>query len=161
VGKWSHLKNDLERAPVDRSWQEKVNEFKADIPRDRASLTAAYNAVRDLKEDVEDFLKSLNTEEAAIVQLLVDDLETDGLTQIRTGDGTSFSLKDDVYTSVEDRAAFMAWIKENGLEDILSVHYQTMNGMVKERFENAQPLPPGLKAFYKTGILRRKPQRRS
>lgn len=83
-------------------------------------------------------------------------MEADGTNMFRLDSGESLSIKDEPYTSVEDKPAFMKWLHETEQDDLLSVHYQTMNSMVKERLESGRNVPPGLKVFIKQSITRRK-----
>jgi hypothetical protein len=157
LGKYSHLKKILEKAPEDPTYQQKVNVVKDTLPTSLQELGAQYVSARELKDDFEEFEKDVNLEIEALTQKIVARLEEEGLTQIRLSDGNSISIKDDVYTQVQDKEQWLAFLRENDLLDLLSVHYGTMNSLVKERFETGQKCPPGLKAFIKSGLIKRRP----
>lgn len=160
MGKWSGLKKTLERVPEDPSWQQKIDLVKATLPTTIKELGEVYLAFRAQKEELEAQAKELNITVEAAQQALVSLLEEQGLPKVTLEDGHTLSINDDVYTKVEDKVAFLQWLDENDLNDLLTVHYQTMNGLVKERFESKppKPVPPGLKAFIKSGIRRTKPR---
>jgi hypothetical protein len=156
LGKWSSLREILEKAPEDPTNRDKINLVKANLADDLATLGNEYRSVRDLKDDIKEFLSDVEVEIQAYTEKIVATLEENQLKQIRLNDGTSITIKDDVYTQVVDKPKWFRFIKENGLISLLSVHYQTMNGLVKERFEKGENVPDGLKATIKSGLLLRR-----
>ena len=85
-------------------------------------------------------------------QTLVDGFEAEDYTNLKLGNGVSLSIKDDVYSYLKDKPAFHAWIRENGLEDLFSVNYQTMSSMVKTKLIDGEPIPPGIEPYFKQSI---------
>lgn len=158
-GKWSKYKATLPKAPVDSSFLEKVNaskaEFRQQIGDNINLLGEEYDSIRAKKETLEEEIKELNVKIEALVQMVVERCESEGLTMVRLNSGTSLSLKDDPYSQVVDKDAFLDWIKKTNREALLSVHYQTMNSLVKEFLEEGQDPPPGIKVYIKTGLTRR------
>ena len=75
--------------------------------------------------------------------------------KLESGDG--LYIQDKPYSQVVDKTEWLKWIRETGQEDLLSVHYQTMNSLVANRLQQGQDVPPGVKAFIKTSIMRRRP----
>jgi len=159
-GKLSYLKDQLEKAQEEPSRQEEINKLKEKLkPEHVGAISEEYRKLYDQKESLKKELSDLQLQLDARIQLLVEHLETFGLNQIRTEDGgTTLFIKDDVYSSVLNRHEYLSWIRETGQEDLLTVHYSTMNASIKARLERGQPLPPGTKAFFKQtiGIRRNK-----
>lgn len=107
------------------------------------------------KEQLEAELKQINTKLEALNQLLLDKLEVEGDALIRNSFG-SFFIQDEPYTSVVDKQVYLAWVKEQGLEDLLNVPWQSTNSQVKSRLETGGDIPPGLKVFIKSTVRRRR-----
>lgn len=157
MGQYSHLKERYGAPPVqDPPWQEKVNKERSVLENNPTKLAESYKDLRARKDALEEQIKVLNIQIAAREQALVSWLEGSGLTQFKMADGTTVFIKDSPYSSVEDKDKFIAWIRETGQEALLSVHYQTMNGLVTQRLANGEPEPPGIKVFIKSGINMRK-----
>lgn len=156
-GKYTGLKSSLQSAPVDPSYQMKVDGKKAEL--NMATMTAGqlaemYAKADDEKDRLEVLVKEQNLLLEAISQQMVKDLETDGLGKVTLASGDTFYIKDTPYCSVEDRVKWLAYIRETNQEELLSVHYQTMNGMVSEMLLKGKPIPPGIKAFINSKITR-------
>jgi predicted acyl esterase len=164
-GKWSAYKDTLPRLDGnDPSYQERVNERKQAFsvdPRTQGKPSLGllgdwYNQKRLEKDALNEQLSDVNLELEALTQILVDKLEETGLTQVRLTDGSTLSLKDEPYTKVTDRETFVAWIKSQGLDALLSVNYMSANSLVKERLMAGEPAPDGVDVFLKTSLTRRK-----
>jgi hypothetical protein len=152
-GKWSKLKGKIPKFEIDSSWQEKVDESKkAYIGLDSTELTREFARRRAMKKTLEGHISLENTELEAISQILIKDLEGSEIQKIGLTTGETGYIQDEPYSSVEDKKKLMAWIKKSKLTDILTVHWQTLNGIVKERLGEGKPLPPGVKAFLKTSF---------
>jgi hypothetical protein len=157
MGKWSKLKSSLVRFTQPVTWQQQIDKFKHGEygKLTRQQLCAEYLRVDKEKELAKERISGLNTREEALNQLLLDHLETEGDSSIRNEFGT-FYIKDDPYCSVEDRAAYSSWIRQEGMEELLTVNYQTTSGLVKTRLEAGEPIPPGITVFMKSTIGHRK-----
>lgn len=143
-------------APTEPDFQGKVDVWKQEYQDFSTSEKAReYCKIRAEKDKLEDDIKKLNSKLEALSQQMIDAMEREGTNMFRLDTGESLSIKDEPYTSVQDKVAWLQWIKDEGLEDLLSVHYQTMNSMVKNRLETGMNLPPGLKLFIKSSITRR------
>jgi hypothetical protein len=161
LGKWSVFKKSLPAKTEDQTYQDQVNKAKATILEafpnlDMGGIGEMYGKTRAAKEAIEEELSGCNLSLAALEQMLMEQFDAQNIDMIRLEDGSSVSRKDDVYTSVEDRSQFLAWIDETGKRDLLSVHYQTMNSLAKQMLEAGQNLPPGIKAFFRSGFSFRK-----
>jgi hypothetical protein len=156
MGKYTKLKKDMVRFTQPTDWQLEIDNRKVELRQTpNAELADLYNVTRDKKDDLHEQERKLNTTLEAISQLLVDRLETDGLTSFKTEDGTTMYIKDEPYCSAQDKASLLQWVKEQGMEELLSIHYQTLSGLVKTRLENGEELPPGVAVFMKSSIQRR------
>lgn len=152
-GKWSKLKDKLPKFEIDSSWQEKVNEAKEKyVALNVTELTREFARHRTMKKKLEAEVSLQNTELEAISQLGIRELEGSEIQKITLDTGETGYIQDEPYSSVEDKKKLMAWIKRSKLTDLLTVHWQTLNGMVKERLGEGKPLPPGVKAFMKTSF---------
>ncbi len=151
---FSGYKSQLEKAQEDESTQQEMDKIKAELKGTNVGIISEqYRELYDKKEKLEQEKKQLNLELGARAQLLIDDLECTGLSQIRTEDGgTTLYIYDDIYTSAANRQEFLNWIRETKQEELLTVHYGTMNSMAKDRLSSGKPLPPGLKAYFKQSI---------
>jgi len=158
-GKWSGLRGDLPPAPIDSAWQQEVNIVKTEILQSipqTSGKAREYCKLRDEKDRLEAEVKKLNTRLEALSQLMIKEMELEGTDLFRLDTGDTLSIKDEPYSSVADRTAFLAWIHQTGQDDLLSVHYQTMNSIVKSRLQEGGEQPPGIKVFLKQSITRRK-----
>lgn len=164
-GKYSRLKDSLTRLSLEPSHQEQVEDMKLRIKEkvhdtyERfATPTDFGNTLINAKLEklrLENLIKHQSLIISACEQVLVEFLEDSDITSIKMGNGVSLSIKDDVYTQVSDKIAFHQWIRDNGLEDLFSVHYQTMASMVKDRLMNNEDIPPGITPYFKQGITLR------
>lgn len=166
MGKWSWLRGkfpkfqaeDADHALRIQKAQEaiKLELQEAGLPVDLGQLGERYNKERNLKDKKEDELSDINLKIEALTQMVTTEFDQQHITQFRLDNGASISLKDDAYTQVVDKDEWLGWVKETGREHLLSVHYQTMNSLVKEMLEQGVEPPPGLKVFLKTGLILRR-----
>lgn len=153
-GQYSHLKSQLEGASEEPERQQELDKVKQELLNlSMGELGDRYRELYDLKEKLKGQLADVQLKLDAHNQLLVSQLEAQGLGKMSTTDGsTTLWIKDSVYTTTQNRHEYLTWIRENGLEDLLSVHYSTMNAQVTDRLQKGQQIPPGLKAFFKQTI---------
>lgn len=163
-GKYSHLKSSMTKFHGELEYQERVNYMKdrikselraGDYPVNPKTLGPIYAKARREKARLEALIKEQNLIIAALDQELVDMLEAQDFTQVRLNGGISLTIKDDVYCTVKDKQAFLTWIDEQGLTDLLSVNYQTMAAMVKTNLIAGEPVPPGIDTYFKQSITMR------
>jgi hypothetical protein len=122
-----------------------------------AEVETLYNKVRKGKEDLDAQLSKANLELEALTQLIVERYEDDGVTSKKLKDGTSLGVSVEPYPTVipEKKDEFLAWVKAEGMESLLSLNYQTMAKIVKARLESGQLLPPGIDVFCRNKLTRR------
>lgn len=143
--------------PVDtyEDYPEQFTPFKLNTLT-KTAKARLFCKIRDHKDQLETQVKELNVDLEALSQLLVHEMEGEGLDLFRLDSGDSLSIKDEPYCSVADKNIFINWIKDSRMEDLLTVHYQTLSAMTKQRLESGKPAPPGIKVFMKSSITRRR-----
>jgi len=161
MGKWSNLKSELTKFEPEPTYQEKVTTKKVEI---KSAILACDEKIgpnsigqvlinaRMEKTRLETLVKEQNLVIAAMEQELIDYLEGGDLLLVRLNNGVTLSINDDIYCQVSDKEAFHQWIRKNHLEDLFSVHYQTMASMVKERLNSDEDAPPGITPYFKQSI---------
>ena len=161
MGKWSHLKSSLPAFEnPDSEWMDKVRarsgEIKAEHGADWKPVVRGYEASRGEKDALDSRIKELNVEIKAYEILILDRMDGEGASSIRTTDGALYYVLDEPRASVEDRAAVRAWFEEHGMAEVLAPPWQTLNAICKDRLERNEPLPPGVRVFMDTKLGRRK-----
>ncbi len=159
MGKYSSLRNKLPAFEQPREWLEKVNAFKLDFigtvdgqHANASFLACAYADIDAKKKLLEEKIAQYNIELEAISQLGCEALEEQGLEKVDLAAGGYVRIDDRPYSSIEDRAALMQWVKKNKLSDLLSINYQTLSGMNNERLVSGKAVIPGTKVFIKTKL---------
>ena len=161
MGKWSHLKSSLPAFEnLDSEWIEKVQArscgIKGEHGADWKLVVSGYEAARGEKDVLETRIKELNIEIKAHELLILDRMDGEGATSIRTTNGALYYVIDEPRASVEDRAAIRVWFEEHGMAEVLAPPWQTLNAICKDRLERNEPLPPGVRVFMDTKLGRRK-----
>lgn len=156
-GKYSKLKGTLEQAPGDLKHLEKVAEKSAELEltsKTPAELAIIYTKAYEEKDRLEELQKEQQLILDATSQLMVAELEGSGISKITLDNGDTFYIKDSPYCSVENKTEWLAWIRETKQEELLSVHYKTMEAIAVNRLLKGEKLPPGIKAFINSKIVR-------
>ena len=108
-----------------------------------STLAALYFDAREKKEAAEAQVKDVNLTIAAIEQELWEAFEREDLSSLKLGNGKTVSVFDQVSVKVEDKAAFTAWVREQGMDGLLTIHANTASALVKERVTAGEDVPPG------------------
>jgi hypothetical protein len=109
--------------------------------------------LRIKKKDQEDAVKDTNKAISDMVFELVEYMETTDHLSVKIEGLGMCSLTSTKKYSIEDPEAFSGWMKKEGdLDLVMAVHAQKVHGYYKERLENNEELPPGIKTFVKTNI---------
>lgn len=154
--KWTAFKTKLPRLVPAVDWQTKVDQAKVSFKKaDHRALARRLRQVKAEKDELESQIKAINVVEEALSQLLLDWMEQNGTDKISLADGTLY-VRDEPYVRIADREALIQWLKKNKHEDLLSVHWQTLNALVKERMIAGQVNPAGCEVFMKTTVSLRK-----
>jgi len=161
MGKYSHLKDQITKFSGEPEYQQRVSAEKEriktllreqEIPLNAKHFGDVLVHAKIRKAEYESKVKEENLTIEAMNQILVDFLEGESMNSVKLDGGVSLTIKDDVYCSVADRESFYKWIKENGLEDLFTVNYQTMSSMVKQKLTNSEDVPPGINTYFKQSI---------
>jgi len=71
-----------------------------------------------------------------------------------TATGARISLRNDLHVGYnkEEEEQVFAWLKENGLGDLIkpTVHNATLKAVVRERLEDGKPIPPIITQYHQT-----------
>lgn len=150
-GKWTSLKTKLPKFEAEPEYAAKVEEIKGQfIGLATAELAREFKRARAQKKEFEEQVYDLNVGLEALSQLLIADLEARAIQKMQLTTGETVYIQDEPYASVADQAALLAWVKKQKLTGLLSLNWQTMNGIVKEHLAAGRPAPPGVKVFMKT-----------
>jgi hypothetical protein len=139
-------------------YQEKVDAIKALLTElNKVQLAETLVQFKEEKDALEEQTYDLNVRLEAVMQLLNDRLEDEGITSFNLKDGRCVYQQSDVYVKVENREDFHTWLRtqEDG-ESFFSVNYQTCAALTKSRIEQGETIPPGLNVFIKQLVKTRK-----
>jgi hypothetical protein len=158
VGKYSNLKSKLPAFVEEESYQSKVDTAKQFILASAENaeaanvnrLAALFSERKRAKEALEESISELNVEIEALSQMLCEALEDQDMQKVTLSSGALVYLQDTPYPQVKDKEALMAWIKKQKMNTLLTIHYQTLKGLVNEMLVGGKPCPPGVEVFLKT-----------
>ena len=150
-GKYRHLRGKLAAFENPPDWQEKVTVSKKSyLKLDTVELGREFASFKTQKSNLEANIKELHTELEALSQMIVERLEAGDMEAIELADGIKVGIKDEPYVSIDDKEKFYAWIKKTKQTKLLTINFQTLNGMTKEMLIAGKSNPPGTKVFLKT-----------
>lgn len=127
---------------------------------DRGTLEDEWRRLVDLREASGEAEEKAATAKRAYndqKQRMADAMERQGTKQFRGADGGGCSATETYTTTLEDPAAFMAWIQETHPE-MLVVHSATRTKFIRENYrdlgvpEDDPSFPPGLKSGTMSGL---------
>lgn len=122
---------------------------------DNERLHELYIMVRRREEQVKQLSSTVALEKEALTREFINRFEEDGVSSMTFKSGLSIGTSPEPYPVVQDGVKMMAWIKENKLDDLLSLNYQTMASLVKQRLIDGKELPPGIDVFIKDKLSAR------
>ncbi len=132
------------------TWQEKIDEEKQSyVGLDTAELARTFARARNLKKEYEEQVKGCVLQMEALSQLLIQDLEDQDIRSITLSTGETVYLQAEPYPATTDRGLLRGWIMDTGQVEVLTVNYQTLVGITKERLLNGLEPPPGVEVFLK------------
>lgn len=124
---------------------DKTNEEIAVLMRD-----AKYE-----KEKLEEKISAIDLKLEAY-QILVSRFENSSVQSLRLNTGELVYMKDEPYTKVVDKGANNIWAIENGLDELRSIPWQTLNSIVKQHMEEGKSTPAGVEVYLKSQVVMRK-----
>jgi hypothetical protein len=158
MGKYSKLRGKLPAFENESSYQAKVEEEKTLILDDADNnedanvtrLSALFATVTEAKRAAEEKVSAYNVQLEALSQLIVDALTNQGIEKVSLANGATVYLQDGTYPGIEDETKFYGWLHKQKMDNLLSLNYQTLKGIVNEYLQSGKPLPPGTRCFLKT-----------
>ena len=134
--------------------QEAKDKFAADplFKPQSSYLAQLYAQLRDRRAHVEEVLSGVNIDLEAVTQMMSDRFETEGLTKLTLANGRTISIGLEPYAQVTDKEAVRLWCISEGLEQKMSVPWQTLNELTKKRLLAGEELPPGVTLFSKIKV---------
>lgn len=166
MGKYSEVTKGLELAPPtdQKKWQKIIQrrqELTKELGKDGKPPTPhdiglLYDTLRLQEEELKEAMSINDTDQQALERMLIDWMEDNGVNSVRLSNGVSLFLQDSVYPGMENQAEFYKWVKDTNQESLFTVNWQTMKSTVSNMLVEGKPVPPGIKAYKKAGINRRK-----
>lgn len=124
--------------------------------------TAAYLALRDMKDAIVETVKRADDLIEAYGQLAFDGIEGEGLANVRLANGRGVTPTLEPYTNVTDKKALREWIEARNPEtgelerpDLvagLALPWPSLNALVKEMWFDGEEPPPGVKLYAKPKV---------
>lgn len=120
--------------------------------RHASVLAESYMQLRAIKDIIATWQSSVQLLLDAYTELMVDQLEVEGMSGLKLGDGRSITTYDEPVGVVKDKEAFRLWCIKNGYETKLQMWPSTMNSLVKERLMTGEEEPDGVEVFARTVV---------
>lgn len=155
--KWIGLRGKYDKPPIEQGYREKQDEFLATplvdglapSQLDDYGVAKLYYAAKLSKEAAESVARMYELQKDALARLMAERFEEDDKTSTSFTNGGSMRITPDVYPVVKNPQELLEWIKANNMESILTLNYQTMQSMVKQRLTEGKSLPSGIDIFLK------------
>jgi hypothetical protein len=156
--KWDAFKGKIKPfVNEDKSFIERVANLKRDlIDLSNTDLAVDIATLRAQKEELDSQIKGINLHLEACQTILAERFENAGIQSLNIKDHGTFFLRDEPYTSVQNKQAVMKWLQENDMMEIVAPIWSSLNAIVKERLEKGEKLPDGVEVFLKTTVGVRK-----
>jgi hypothetical protein len=161
LGKYSGVLEDKPRWKNENpKYQEKIENRRKEIEAELGDLALSphdlartYIAIRTEKEAKEDELKALELDFEAIIGLLADRYEIEGVSSLKLETGDTVRVEFQPYSVVKDREKNWQWCKDNGLERSMNINWQTLNALVKDRILTDGEIPDGVEVTVKPKVV--------
>src|SRR5271166_1386217 len=112
MGKWTSLKKQYPKAPLDGDYQLKVEAIKTELFNlGDVLLKDKYVELRHYKEKLKEGLSQVNAEIEACEQVFVDRFESRGELNQKFEDGLTLYLTDSPNFRVADEGTFYGWLR--------------------------------------------------
>jgi hypothetical protein len=157
--KWAAFKGTLPiyQDAEDPERVELLNAIKDSIAGDSiVNIAENFSNLKKEKTKLEDELKAINLQLEARNTVLVERLENEGMQSLKLSSGENFYLSDEPYAQMKDKVRFNDWLLENDMDELRTIHWQTLNGLVKERLEVGEQIPEGVDVFMRTKVVMRR-----
>lgn len=121
--------------------------------RHEASAYArAYATLRRIGEDVDRWRGSIQLLLDAYEELMVSQMEVEGIASQRLADGSSVSYFLEPAPQVLNKEEFRQWCISQGLESQMFLHPSTAASLIKEMMRKGEKEPPGVQAYSLTKV---------
>lgn len=142
-----------QRAAASAEALSSIGNVVRDRPCTAPTLAALYSEVRGAKEELEALLSEANLVLEAVSQCMTDQMEAEDVTSLRLANGRTVSVSLEPYAVVKDKDAVRTWVDgDPDLRKALTLPWQTLNALCKERLLAGEALPQGVEAFMKTKV---------
>ena len=135
----------------DASARERIDEIKKKLDASSsAELANAYGALRAEKDENERLEKDINVRIMAVEEALWEKFEDEGVTSLKLTNGRTVRIEPAPVAKVIDKESLMQWVRDQGLQRLLSLHSGTLNSLTRERLLAHEPLPGGIEVKTRT-----------
>ena len=135
---------------TEETFQRKSAEF-GDISKEYVAtssddLAKEYRKLYLLVEEQERIMSPIKKKLEVVKTILADKFAEEEKKSVKFENGSSVSVRFTTPFKVQDKAAFIAWLKGNGMENELTVSAARCTSLGKNFFEETQQVPDGLVA---------------
>lgn len=120
--------------------------------RHASTFAAVYADIRSIMDTFAAWTSSAQLLLEAYEELMVEQMEEEGVASLRLESGASISTYAEPHASVVDKEAFRQWCVANGYEQQLQMLWMAMNKITKERLLEGDAPPAGVDVFAKTMV---------
>jgi hypothetical protein len=153
MGRWTHLKGKLPELIAEGTWYDRVRARQKQLQGlPIADLGEHLKKRRKEKDAITEQLSEINLEIEAAQNEILAEMDRLGVESLKLASGGSLFLRYEPYSKVTGMEELKTWMKKNKMTELLTVNWQTLNAVVKERFEEGQAAPSGVEVFLKTSL---------
>lgn len=109
-------------------------------------IAEVYSNLRLTKNEIEDQLRPINKDLQVVEALLAEKFAEEDVKSLKFENGHSVGVRFAQGFKIQDKDAFVTWLKANGLESELTVSSARCTSIAKNVFEETQQVPDGLVA---------------
>ena len=152
MGKYANVLTGL-AAEVrgDASSRERIDEIKTKLDgHSSAELANAYGELRLEKAENERLEKDINLRISAVEETLWSKFEDEEITSLKLKNGRTVRVEVKPVAKVIDKQALAQWVRDNGLERLLSLHASTVTSLSNERLLAHEAIPAGVELKTRT-----------
>jgi hypothetical protein len=156
--KWKHYRGKLPQY-IDEKYVDRIDVISAKreelANKTNEELQIMFRDKKYEKDQLEADLAIINLE-LEVFQMLVPRFEASSVQSSRLNTGELFYLKDEPHVKVVNKEENNNWAIQNGLDELRTIPWQTLNSLTKQRMENGESTPKGIEIYLKTQVVMRK-----
>lgn len=137
MGKWNEQ-------TIQRKSEEFANIASEYQGLDFAGLEEKYRDLHDTKTTLDGSLKTINRRLAVIEAIFAERFTEQDIKSMNFDSGHRVTVRFETPLKTEDKAAFIEWLKSNGLEGQLTVYDATLKSISKGVLAETGKLPDGI-----------------